>query len=184
MADRTDTERDILDATREALTEHGHAELSMARVAERFDGSQSLIHYHFDSKAGLLAALVERDRERFEAWLADLPETPGERLDRLVEQQVLGPLDGEGVPAYAALHARAGHSEPLRAALAGLEDALYGALLAAVEDAADAGLLDVAPGPAATLLLAVHDAAFVCAALDTDRDLRGVVEAFLPRRAP
>jgi AcrR family transcriptional regulator len=181
MADRTDTERDILEATRATLAAHGYAELSMAKVAAAFDGSQSLIHYHFDSKAGLLAALLERDRERLESFLAALPADPADRLDRLVERQVLGPLDGEAVPAYVELHARAGHSEPVREALADLEDALYGALLAAVEDAVEAGLLAVDPEPAATLLLAVHDAAFVCAALDTDRDLRAVVETFLPR---
>lgn len=184
MTDRTDTERDILEAARTVLAAHGYAELSMAKVAGEFDGSQSLIHYHFESKEGLLAALLECDHERLESFMTDLLADPAERLDRLVERQVLGVDDGDTLPAYVELHARAGHSEPVCERLAALEDALYAALLTAVEDAVAAGLLNVEPEPAATLLLAVHDAAFVCGALDTDRELRAVVETFLPRGEP
>lgn len=42
----------ILEATGIVLAEYGYAGLSMAKVAEEFDGSQSLIHHHFDSKEG------------------------------------------------------------------------------------------------------------------------------------
>jgi AcrR family transcriptional regulator len=53
----TDLGADPLQATRSLLIEHGYDGLSMAAVAEMFGGSQSLIHYHFDTREGLLAAL-------------------------------------------------------------------------------------------------------------------------------
>lgn len=57
----------------------------MRRVADEFGESQSLIHYHFDSREGLLAALLERERELYIELFDGFPNDPEARLDRIVD---------------------------------------------------------------------------------------------------
>lgn len=166
----TETRDAILEATRAALREHGYAELSMAKVAAAFDGSQSLIHYHFEDREGLLTAFLARERERFEASLAALPDDPGERLDRLVTERIAGLDDPETaslVGAYVGLHGAALESEPLRRELAALDDALHTAFRETVAEGIDRGVFrDRDPETVARLLVAGHDSAFLRVTLD------------------
>ncbi|QBF30639.1 TetR/AcrR family transcriptional regulator [Thalassococcus sp. S3] len=50
----------ILDAAEEAFAEDGFSGASMKAIAVRAGVAQGLLHYHFDGKEGLYAAVIER----------------------------------------------------------------------------------------------------------------------------
>jgi AcrR family transcriptional regulator len=58
------TRAQILAAARDALREGGYPATTMRAVAERAGVQLSLVHYHFGSKRGLLAAVLEDENER------------------------------------------------------------------------------------------------------------------------
>jgi AcrR family transcriptional regulator len=58
------TRAQILGAARDALREDGYPGTTMRAVAERAGVQLSLVHYHFGSKRGLLAAVLEDENER------------------------------------------------------------------------------------------------------------------------
>ena len=85
----TTTDQEIMEATYRVLVEYGYANLSMRRIAEEFDGSQSLIYYHYDDKETLLGDFLDFLIEAFERELDDIDGSdPGEHL-RLVADLVL-----------------------------------------------------------------------------------------------
>ncbi len=58
------TRDQILEAAGEMLRLHGGAATTTRAVAERAGVRLSLVHYHFGSRGGLLAALLERENAR------------------------------------------------------------------------------------------------------------------------
>ncbi|MEZ3145455.1 TetR/AcrR family transcriptional regulator [Halobaculum sp. MBLA0143] len=166
----TGTREAILAATRAALREHGYDELSMAKVAAEFDGSQSLIHYHFDDREGLLAAFLARRRERFEASSSELPADPDERLERLVEERIAGldePEAASSIEGYLGLHGAALDSEPIRRELAALDDALFEAFRETIARGVETGAFrECDPATVARVLVAGHDSAFLRVTVD------------------
>jgi AcrR family transcriptional regulator len=82
----TTTDQEIMEATYRVLVERGYAALSMRRIAEEFDGSQSLIYYHYGDKETLLGDFLGFLIEEFEAELDAIDDSdPGERLRRIVD---------------------------------------------------------------------------------------------------
>jgi AcrR family transcriptional regulator len=69
------TRAQLIGAATDVLREHGYAATSMRAVAERAGTRLSLVHYHFGSKRGLLAAVLEELTqnllERQQAMFAD-----------------------------------------------------------------------------------------------------------------
>jgi AcrR family transcriptional regulator len=54
-----DSTDDIMSATFRALSKHGYASLSMQDIADEFDKSRSLLHYHYDTRDDLILAFVD-----------------------------------------------------------------------------------------------------------------------------
>lgn len=80
------TEEEIMEATYRVLVNVGYSELSMRQIAEEFDGSQSLIYYHYDDKEALLVGFLEYLVDAFEAELDAIAEDdPVGRLHALTE---------------------------------------------------------------------------------------------------
>jgi AcrR family transcriptional regulator len=83
--DRSARER-LLDAGRQLLSERGSSGVTVREIAQRAGVHPALLHYYFETKSGLFAALVERVHERLSAALSAL--APGgsasERLDQWV----------------------------------------------------------------------------------------------------
>lgn len=164
------------------MREHGYDELSMAKVAAEFDGSQSLIHYHFGDREGLLVAFLARERERFEASLAELPADPAERLDRLVDERIADLDDPAAAPlirGYLGLHGAALDDEPIREELVALDEALFEAFRETVADGIERGVFrERDPTVVARTLVAAHDSAFLRVTLDDSPDaVRDAFEA-------
>ncbi|AUV82841.1 TetR family transcriptional regulator [Salinigranum rubrum] len=80
------TEERIMEATYRVLVDDSYSELSIRRIADEFDGSQSLIYYHYDDKEDLLAGFLTYLLDGFEQELetADTDD-PLERLLALVD---------------------------------------------------------------------------------------------------
>nr|BFD39913.1 TetR/AcrR family transcriptional regulator [Pseudomonas sp. FFPRI_1] len=82
----------LLDAAREELLLHGGA-LEVGRVAERAGVSVGLIYRYFNSRAGLLAAVVEDFHDRYQAEVMVADPLPGaahwcQREERRVHRAV------------------------------------------------------------------------------------------------
>lgn len=116
--DTQSTKEEILDATRVALGEYGYTDLSMGKIAEEFGRSQSLLHYHFDSKEKLLAAMVRRERAEYGDLAESLPTDPEQRLDALtdlfVREYSSWAEDEPMAVRYTELLASAHDSDPIR----------------------------------------------------------------------
>lgn len=80
-----------MEATFRALAKHGYADLTVQAIADEFDKSKSLIHYHYDSKADLLVAFMAYLSEQFidEVEGGDAAD-PRDRLLRMAEIVVVG----------------------------------------------------------------------------------------------
>jgi AcrR family transcriptional regulator len=163
-ASGADTATRIVEATRRVLIEHGYDDLSMAKIATEFDGNQSLIHYHFDSREGLLVALLERERELYVEFFGEFPDDPEKRLDRLLDTFV-GDFtewaeESGMAPRFVELSAAATDSEPIQTALRDLYTLFREELERAIADGIEAGVFEpVDPAPVARLLLAGNESA-------------------------
>lgn len=158
--DRTDTERDLLEATERAIADHGVSAVTTQDIADEWGRAQSLVHYYYDTKADLVVAYVEYVRELLRAGYDDRSDDPP--LDRLEWAAVVGSsrLDAPNAMTLALfeLHSQAPHDDRLRDALNDLEDAAREFVEAAVADGiADGTFRDVDPAVAATMLLSAHD---------------------------
>jgi AcrR family transcriptional regulator len=76
------TRDQILEAARETLRRHGGAATTTRAVAERAGVRLSLVHYHFGSRGGLLAALLERENARLLKRQQALYAAPGPLADK------------------------------------------------------------------------------------------------------
>jgi len=87
-----DTHREIMGATYHALCKHGYAHLTMQDIADEFDKSRSLLHYHYDTKEELMLAFVDNTVGWVGARLAESEtEDPLGRLEEYVDGFVIEP---------------------------------------------------------------------------------------------
>lgn len=73
-----------MDLAESFLQERGFNGFSYAHIAKELDVKNAAIHYHFPSKEALVAAVIQRYRDRFKLWInnsrvKDL--SPREKLD-------------------------------------------------------------------------------------------------------
>jgi len=83
-----DTEEAIMEATYRAICDHGYAGLTMQDIADEFEKSKSLLHYHYDTKEELLVAFLEHLVGNFDQWLDELTaeeEPPEDLLRRYID---------------------------------------------------------------------------------------------------
>lgn len=93
-----DTYEALMAATYRALCEHGYDELTMRHIAGEFEKSRPLIHYHYDSKADLLAAVLEWMVDRYEERMLDRVSADGSpraMLEAFIDLSLSGPDDPE-----------------------------------------------------------------------------------------
>jgi AcrR family transcriptional regulator len=64
-----ETRTAIMQATYEALIEHGYENLTMQRIGDEFPKSKSLIYQHYDGKDEVLVELLEFLLDHFEAQM-------------------------------------------------------------------------------------------------------------------
>jgi AcrR family transcriptional regulator len=158
-----DAHEDIMDATYDALLEHGFADLTMQDIADQAEKSKSLLHYHYDTKQQLLVEfleyLIERGAERARER-ADEP--PRERLRDFVAGGLTDNDEEDWAFATAVLElqAQAPHDETYREQLAHNEATLRTHIADIIREGIETGdFRDVDPDSTARLLLAAIDGA-------------------------
>lgn len=156
----SDTRDALLDAAKRAILADGYAGASTRRIAGEASVPLSLLHYHFGGKAGLLVALVERERDRNRASVAaallgDGP--PAARVAGALAAARHAFLDDEStVRLLLEMAVAALHNQPLRAEV----QRLYGDTItamgrtAALLSASDAANRGVSTDAVAALLMA------------------------------
>lgn len=95
--DPNGTRVELLEATRSALCEHGFADLTMQAIADESDKSKAALHYHFDTKAELLAETLAYLLAEFLSEVDTGEESdPEQRLRALIEAQLFGANGRDG----------------------------------------------------------------------------------------
>jgi len=115
--DPAPTEREIMEATFDALTEHGYGDLTIQSIADQFEKSKSLLYYHYDGKEELLADFLEYTLEEFveQTLVDDAP--PVEQLASLIDLLFPETIDDDHFRVQIALlelRAQAPHTEQYR----------------------------------------------------------------------
>ncbi|MFW5948839.1 MAG: TetR/AcrR family transcriptional regulator [Halolamina sp.] len=138
-----DARQELMAATYRVLADRGFAGLTTQRVADEADCSQSLVHYHFDTKEDLVVAFLNWIHERETEWLGTFEDgTAEQRLRQFVEAQLSIPDDDEHARfnvAFAELAAAAARNDRYRAALTAFSDLLQETLAGIVRDGIEAG---------------------------------------------
>lgn len=174
-----ETRAAIMEATHRALCKHGYANLTIQKIADEFEMTTAVLHYHFDTKENLLAAFLEYLLDNLvEEYTAQFDiesiEDPRDRLLVLVDallvvlvgidstdQQIAResdrpPLGGEELSmALLELRAQAGRNEAFREQFTVNYDYAWDLMVATVEEGIEQGVFrEVDPEQVATLLLA------------------------------
>jgi len=139
-----DTHREIMGATYHALCKHGYAHLTMQDIADEFDKSRSLLHYHYDTKEELMLAFVDNTVGWVGERLAESgTEDPLERLEEYVDGFVIEPGEEDRETfalALLELRVQAVHNEQFREKLATHYQTNIDTVAEILSDGVDAGV--------------------------------------------
>ncbi|WP_049927852.1 TetR/AcrR family transcriptional regulator [Halopiger goleimassiliensis] len=156
-----DTEEAIMQATYRALCNHGYTNLTMQAIADEFDKTKGVLHYHYDTKEGLLVAFLEYLLDAFErSIVVDETVPPDERLEALIDRLLFGPPERTEVDqwelttAMLEIRSEAPHNAEFRRQWERNYETVEATVIAIVEDGIEQGLFrDVDPEHVATLVL-------------------------------
>lgn len=156
---------DIMCATYRALCRHGYADLTMQDIADEWAKSKAALHYHYDTKRGLLLAFLDHLFESYTERVADPAEgTPRERLDGLVAAALDPPradATRELRTALFEVKAQAPHDDAFRERLERFDRYLQAEIRGVVGAGVESGAFraDVDPDEIATLLVTLVNGA-------------------------
>jgi len=109
----SDTDEALMQAMSRALSEHGSAELTIRRTAEEYGKSTAAIHYHYETEADLLAAVLDSLLDQFIDAVHQVETTdPTRRLALLLDRLLVDPADHPTLlVAMLGMRSRAPHEE-------------------------------------------------------------------------
>lgn len=154
-----DPATDLLDAAYRALCRHGYADVTLRDVAAEATRSKASIHYHYDDRDSLFAALLDHLYDEYTARLdAASGETPVEHIRALLDASAVdgdADCDRDFGIAMLEVSAQAPYDAEVRAQLARFEDALAVRVREAVAAGIETGSLadSVDPDAAADALV-------------------------------
>lgn len=90
-----ETRNDIMKATSKAIRRHGYAELTMDKIAEKYDKCKSNLHYHYGTKENLMVDFIDYLLEGFKEKVVPDTDDPLEKLNGLIDRMLFGISDGE-----------------------------------------------------------------------------------------
>lgn len=182
---------EILAATYRALVEHGYADLTIDKIGDEFEKSQSLVYHHYDGKDDLVLACLEFMLEEFEAAMDDVDdEDPRERLEEVVDWAFTHSPDPERQQFFSTiveLRARASHDPAYREHFTRSDRVIERQLAAIVRDGIEQGVFrECNPDAVASALSTIQKGIIFrrTSADDTAwlEDVRGELEAYLEGR--
>ncbi|MFW5900787.1 MAG: TetR/AcrR family transcriptional regulator [Halodesulfurarchaeum sp.] len=143
LEDPDGTQEAIMKATYEALCEHGYAGLTIARIAEDFEKSKSLLYHHYDSKDELLLDFLSYMLEEFERTVPEMETKPAaKRLNTVIEHALEStPDDGSlgFIRAMVELRAQAAHDARFRDHFTASDQVVQDKLVDIIEDGIEEG---------------------------------------------
>jgi AcrR family transcriptional regulator len=158
MSEAAETREAIMEATFEALAEHGYAGLTIQTIADEFEKSKSLLYYHYDTKEDLLADFLRWMTDEFVAEVEPIAAGDTEtRLAATLDLLLPYDLDDEGRAIRTALfelRMQAPHHEAYADRFAALDAQLESTLEATLQHGVEEGVYDVDPERGARLLTA------------------------------
>ncbi|TKX75872.1 TetR/AcrR family transcriptional regulator [Halorubrum sp. GN11_10-6_MGM] len=164
MSDSPSAAAEIMDGVYSALRAHGYADLTMQDIADECSKSKSLLHYHYDTKEGLLVAFMEyivSDSEERIAARADDP--PVERLVQFIGWFVFAPDETDLEAFHIALQelrTQGPFNERIREQLARSDRLLRGTVADILADGIEAGVFrEVDVEETAAMIVATLDGA-------------------------
>jgi len=153
----TDTREQLMRATYRVLATQGFANLTTQRVADEADCSQSLVHYHYETKEDLVVAFLEWVHEQETEWLEGLADGSAERrLRRFLDAQLSIPVDEEHARfnvAFVELATAAARNERYRAVLTAFSERQQATLVGIIRDGIEAGEFREVPAEATARFL-------------------------------
>lgn len=156
---------DIMCATYRALCRHGYADLTMQDIADEWEKSKAALHYHYDTKRGLLLSFLDHLFESYTDRVADHGEgSPRKRLHDLLAAALDPPradVTRELRTALFEVKARAPHDDAFRERLERFDRYLDTELRGVIGEGVADGTFrdDVDPAEAATLLVTLVNGA-------------------------
>jgi len=177
---------DIMCATYRALCRHGYADLTMQDIADEWEKSKAALHYHYDTKRGLLLSFLDHLFESYTDRVRDAGEgTPRERLHALVAAALDPPradATRELRTALFEVKAQAPHDDAFRERLERFDRYLHAEIRAVVGDGVERGAFraDVDPEGTATMLVTlVNGAHSRRIVLGDDAGVPEVIESYI-----
>ena len=148
----------LMEATYEALSKHGYADLTIERIGEAFGKSPSLIYHHYDSKDALLVDFLEFMLDRFESDVAlDDGDRADAQLQALLDHALADPIDDDRyamTSAITELRAQAPHDETYREHFTRSDRFFHDRITGIIERGIDQGVFrEVDPDRTAEMLL-------------------------------
>jgi AcrR family transcriptional regulator len=178
----SETEAEILAATRRALCRHGYADLTVQCIADEASMTTAAIHYHFETKEELLNAVLADLLDRFETELACEAGDPGQRLAAVLDVVFPDEHGDEFLVALMELKAQAPCQETYRERFVELDERMRTVVATVVSDGIEAGQFEsVDPERVARTVTTLLDGGHVrMVALDEEpAPTRAVVESYL-----
>ena len=140
------TQEAIMKATYEALCKHGYAGLTIARIADDFAKSKSLLYHHYDSKDELLLDFLSAMLEEFERTVPETEtKSADERLQTVFEHSLGSTPDDESLGfmrAMVELRAQAAHDERFRDHFTASDQVVQDKLVDIIEDGIEEGVFN------------------------------------------
>lgn len=149
----------IMEATFEALSKHGYADLTIQTIADEFEKSKSLLYYHYETKDDLLGDFLGFVLEEFGAQVeADEEADPETRLWRVVELLLPSDLDEDEEArrlrtALFELRMQAPYDEAYADRFAATDERMIAVIESILEEGVEEGVFDVDPETGAELLV-------------------------------
>ena len=140
-----DTHEAIMGATYRALCKHGYAHLTMQDIADEFDKSRPLLHYHYDTKDELMLAFVDNMIGWVGGQLAQSDtEDPLDRMEAYIDGFVIDPGEEDRETfalALLELRVQAVHNDEFRSRLSRHYENNVGTIADIIADGVEAGVL-------------------------------------------
>lgn len=138
-----DPTAEIMEATYQALCEHGYPATSISKIAEKFEKSQSLLYYHYEDKEELLEDFLRYLLDQLEAELDDIEEEdPAQRLSAVLDRLFPHDIDNEGIRfrrAMLEIRSQAPYHDVYQEQFERSDDLILCEIVDAIEDGIDSG---------------------------------------------
>lgn len=135
--DGTDTTDEIMWATYNAVAKHGYPETTIAKIADEFPKSKSLLYYHYESKDSLLEDLIGFMLDLLRDEFEDIEEeNPYDHLLGVIDQMLQDELEDEHFRFLRVIHeirSQAPHYQPYKKKFRQSDEMILSELVSALE---------------------------------------------------